>query len=842
MRVFHKLGKIGVFALVLLVLVGFVGLFSFSSPVQAVSSNLVTTNPGFETGNFDGWDNTSGWVNQTSVKHSGSRAAYCNFTGGGSCTNSFKSNTYSVTPGHTIQISIWAYVSNSSATVTLEPIWVLSSGAVYADPAVVMDTSGSWQQIVLNQVAPTNATGVRIKASISTIVGSYYLDDGAIYDYYPDQLEWEYVDRNDSVDTSVTTEGVDTSAQYLNSAWLETASIKQSKAQTRVYIDMNEDSIFQKTEPRVPGVTVTQDKCWRTGGWTDICSNADFNSGSSTHKTGTTNASTGIMTVKWLTPAQGKYIRQTTTPPTGFYCSGDNSCQSQRFIAGTSVKLSQGILPALTGILKVQTTTECTNNDLPSECYKLYFDGGYRWITRATTLSQSEMTSREGKRVTINGPLHDYVAFPGTGSPRKAKSIVTVDFTVHYGLGGGDVGDLVGDTTIQNDLKKPSTHPSAVWSQIEPTNNSYNPPSPTVSSELYNGMKYCKDNNISSCVVTLTWDDDDVQNPGNGIPLWAEAGTSQVCGDGVAAEHVSDLAQFAAYVANSYVEGVQIKNIADSFALYNEPDLQANGAGSGDDCTVANYISQYETVAAAVKAVGGRMSTAGFGLENESKAGSTQWVDDFFAQVDPSYVDRINIHWYQNKANSTNLQWSDYDSYTGLGGVRAKLNWLNGVLQRHGFTGKSITLGEIGDEQDNNSTGDAVQAKNLFKEYAHVHSTGLSISGVLWFKLKSSGGWNRASLINGTTKRPSYYAYKAIAAELDGNRFWQLDTTSGIEGYIFVNSAGSYKEVLWSRSGNTTKDFNGGSGTVRKITTDGTVTNPSANDVLITPDPIIIDY
>lgn len=847
--VFHKLRKLCSLFSALLVFVGLVGLLSFSSPVLAVSGNLVTTNPGFETGNFDGWDNTSGWVNQTSVKHSGSRAAYCNFTGGGSCTNSFKSNTYSVTAGHTIQISIWGYFSNSSSTITLEPIWVLSSGSTYAEPQSVMDTSGTWQNLKLNLVAPVNATGVRIKASISTINGSYYLDDAEIYDYYPDRLNWEYVDMNDNPDSQVTTEGVDTSGLLEGSAWLEAVSTKKPKVQTTVYLDLNEDNVYQKTEKGIPGVSVTQDKCFRTGGLSDICSAADFNSGSSTHKTGTTTADKGIMTVKWSIPSQGKYVRQTTTPPAGFYCNDDNSCDSHRFVVANTVRLRQGILPAITGVLKVQTSTECTNNSLPSECYKLYFDGGSRWITRATTLSQSELTSREGKRVTINGPFHDFAAFPWAGSPRKAKSIVTVDYTVHYGLGGGDVADLVNNTTIQNDLSKPSTHPSAVWSQIEPNAPSggvhtYNTISTTVSSDLYKGMKYCKDNNLTGCGVTLTWDDDDVQDPGNGLPLWVESGTQQVCGDGVAAQHVGDLAALAAYIANSTIDGVAIKNIADSFALYNEPDL----GGAGSSCTVDNYLWQYETVATMLKqgTVSARMSTAGFGLEDSQKAGSLQWVDDFLGRVNPNLVDRINVHWYENMAGSSNPQWSDYDTYTGRGGVRAKLIWLNQVLQKHGISGKTVTLGEIGDGEANNSTGDAIQRDNLFKEFAQVYSANLPISSVLWFKLiGSTGNWGGESLIYNGTNRPSYTAYKAIAAELNGSRFFRYDTTSGIEGYIFLDANNSAKEVIWSRTDNPVNvQFWGNS--VRKVDTAGNVSTINGSGgyttVSITKYPVIIDY
>lgn len=853
--VFHKLRNLRVFVFTLLVFVGLVGLLSFRSPVFAVSANLVTNNPGFENNNFTGWNGNSGWSVQTTKKHSGSYAAYCSYNGS-NCSTSFNTAGYTVTAGHSINFSVWGYMTNTSSTITLTPIWMLSSGSTLSDPDDVIDSSGSWQQLSINQVAPANAIGLKIKITISDVNGGYYIDDAEIYDYYPEFLPSEYFDMNDDPGTQITTEGVDTSSEQAKTAWLDSGSVKKQKVNTLVFLDADEDKNYDLGEQVVSGITVTQKRCTHTG---KPCVYADFGSG----KTGTTNSS-GIMTVKWvLDTTAGQMVMQETTPGS-YYCVA-NDCSSKHIIKRQGFNLKQGFLLPVSGILRVQTVSTCNtqfNDTNQDECYKVLTpDGNDRWILRDTGVfsNASLFTANEGKRVTITGPFVS--GFTAAYSPRLAKTLVSTDFAIKYGLGGGDISTITGSSTIQSDLSNPTVYASAEWANIEPNgpdgngNHTYNwTYSGYQNSDLYKAMEYCHSKALTSCQVAIIY--------GPSIPSWAkQGGTAMVCGDDngnyVSDAHLSDLASFAGALV-SHINSVYGSSMVQSYSLYNEPD---NGL-AGANCTVDNYKTQYEAVATAVHTNGGKIAAGGFAIENGANGNttdlhSTNWVAGFFSQVNPSLVDYINIHWYElykgypefctswnggacNHAND--FSWTTFDSYSqGGGGVRGKLNWLRGVLAVNGIFGKPIVLGEIGDSQDRNH--DTTQAENLFKELAQVYSTDLPMSSVMWFKLVGSAndGFGDLSLIYGGQNRASYTAYRAIAGELLGSKFSRIDTAnSNIEGYIFTESGGSEKEVLWSRSGTQTKTFPGS--TVRKITTGNTVTTISATNVSIGTSPIIIDY
>jgi hypothetical protein len=465
------------------------------------------------------------------------------------------------------------------------------------------------------------------------------------------------------------------------------------------------------------------------------------------------------------------------------------------------------------GILRMVADATCDSTVGSHPCYKLYTGQSFIWLTGST------LSSYVDHRVSLYSDYSQKAAsgtyfFPNSQFGGYFWYDLDLNNPVTFGLGGGDINPTSYGVNW-TELNVKAIHPSAVWSAIEPNapvngvHKYFFPPS----GDLYTGMSYCGTHGMS-CPISITTDET--------LPTWATmSGTPTVCGDTatngakLSTAHIADLRAFAKALAEQY-DGDGISDATGSavtpyLVFQNEPDLQSG-------CTVADYISQFKEVAAGVHEAGGKISTAGFGLENDAyKNGgdpthSTTWVEGFLNSTEAGLADYINIHWYQffkelvaNKIGGVWQYWYNWDDYA-YGGVRGKLAYVFNILNSNALTiNKPIVFGEIGSYQEDDHTANPpnvnniLQARNLFKEFSEAYSTDLRVSQILWFKYVGTTGYNPGyGLVVDGYQRLSYTAYKTISAQLTGLRFLQLDHDTNVEGFKFLNATNNVvKEVLW---------------------------------------------
>lgn len=843
---FSRLGKLRYLIITFLVFVGLVGIFSLRSPVLAVSGNLVTVNHSFEAGDLSGWTKTSGWSIQSTIVEAGTKAAVCTYSGT-SCGN-IKTQAYAITAGNTINFSVWVYTTAGTGSVTLVPNWTVSGSTIYGNPKVSTFAANQWKQLILNEIAPTGATQFQLQVLTSDVNGSYYIDNAVVKDYGQDDFSFQYQDINDNVNSQTGVEGWVTGRDKGYSDWLDSSSAKQKLVRVKVFADNNADSIRQdSSETYLPGDSqIKLEKCSLVHSNVNSLNCTDW-SDATIYYGFTDSTGTAIFNVR-----DDREVRVSLLSPDGstvlFQVEGVVRDASVFFAIPKSSTLFDFL-----GILRTVADGTCDSTVGSHPCYKLYTGQSFIWLTGST------LSSYIDHRVSLYADYSQKAAsgtyfFPNAQFGGYYWYDLDLNNPVTFGLGGGDINPTsYGANWTELNVK--AIHPSAVWSVIEPNapvngvHKYFFPPS----GDLYTGMSYCGTHGMS-CPISITTDET--------LPAWATmSGTPTVCGDTatngakLSTAHIADLRAFAKALAEQY-DGDGISDATGSavtpyLVFQNEPDLQSG-------CTVADYISQFKEVAAGVHEAGGKISTAGFGLENDAyKNGgdpthSTTWVEGFLNSTEAGLADYINIHWYQffkelvaNKIGGVWQYWYNWDDYA-YGGVRGKLAYVFNILNSNALTiNKPIVFGEIGSYQEDDHTANPpnvnniLQARNLFKEFSEAYSTDLRVSQILWFKYVGATGYNPGyGLVVDGYQRLSYTAYKTISAQLTGLRFLQLDHDTNVEGFKFLNATNNVvKEVLWvgkcgtpnnpsSCPSSQVKTFNvAPSSTVTIYGTDGNATN-----------------
>jgi hypothetical protein len=112
-------------------------------------------------------------------------------------------------------------------------------------------------------------------------------------------------------------------------------------------------------------------------------------------------------------------------------------------------------------------------------------------------------------------------------------------------------------------------------------------------------------------------------------------------------------------------------------------------------------------------------------------------------------------------------------------------------------------------------SSESQQAESLVQMYMRGLSVGVQPLG--WYKVfddtvAGSAGDTNATFTSGLLRvdgslKPSYYAYKTLAYELNAGSYVRTVDVPGIEGYVFRMASGREKTILWATGGTITVSF-----------------------------------
>ncbi len=294
--------------------------------IEAVSGNLVLVNPSFESDNFNGWSTPIGWsLNRSGGNH----FASC---GSGSIPpQPLKTQPYAATPGHVYLFSIDVKMQNANDSITLQPVWTLSSGSTYAEPTVTVNVNDNqWHTYTVNEIAPVHATYFQLQVSC-TASSVESVDNASVIDYSPDDLGDENQDLNDAPPSAQSSEGYTTNET--DTAWLDTQNVTRPKIIVRLFNDENNDGEKASSESWAgAGITVQVEKCPTTQ---NPC--ADWTNATVFTGTTSSNGRTSFNVKK------NRQHRITVIPDYGHACN-TLGCVKKVYIKETSRRLNRGII------------------------------------------------------------------------------------------------------------------------------------------------------------------------------------------------------------------------------------------------------------------------------------------------------------------------------------------------------------------------------------------------------------------------------------------------------------------------------------------------------------------
>jgi hypothetical protein len=140
---------------------------------QSVRADNLLTNPGFETGNFNGWSAVGPFLGLQSG-HTGSFSAYCGagYNDNGTVGDLF-SQTIPTTPGLNYDVSLWVLGSGGSGPAEAYVLW---------DGGKVLDLNNpsfnSWTQLEVTVTATAETTTVGF--GFRNQPAAYLLDDASV--------------------------------------------------------------------------------------------------------------------------------------------------------------------------------------------------------------------------------------------------------------------------------------------------------------------------------------------------------------------------------------------------------------------------------------------------------------------------------------------------------------------------------------------------------------------------------------------------------------------------------------------------------------------------------------
>ena len=257
--------------------------------------------------------------------------------------------------------------------------------------------------------------------------------------------------------------------------------------------------------------------------------------------------------------------------------------------------------------------------------------------------------------------------------------------------------------------------------------------------------------------------------------------------------------------------------VIQHFEMYNEPDKLFTHAWTG--CWAGDGHPSYgERYAQALSYAwrgahdgnpnakvlfGGMGAEEGTGGDFDRDGGD--WLDDVlgYIQANPGdYFDWMNIHTYW----AFRARWTEW----GID-IIGKVSYFRQRLAGFGLD-KPIVVTETTLPSDNYGS-DELQSRYAVQVFAR--SFAVDVEATTWHRLQDMPGESAYGLLDvGGNPKMSYWVYKTTADELVGAQYARvlsspedIDSTSGIEGYVFTSSSGSKKMVLWCDSETTVERF-----------------------------------
>jgi hypothetical protein len=137
------------------------------------------------------------------------------------------------------------------------------------------------------------------------------------------------------------------------------------------------------------------------------------------------------------------------------------------------------------------------------------------------------------------------------------------------------------------------------------------------------------------------------------------------------------------------------------------------------------------------------------------------------------------------------------------GGLVGKANYLRALMQEYGVT-KTLSLNEIGVGcRDDFSFCVPEPVPEFFDFQADmivrlaVRAVGADLESFVWFTLDGPG-WREMGLLDGTTRRPSFYAYQTLIKQTMGATYSAMAVYGeGIDAFAFTSSDRGV-QVVWT--------------------------------------------
>lgn len=145
---------------------------------DAAATNLITVNPGFESGNVtSGYVSYANWSADTTYKRTGSYSAVI-----AGYTDALETIKYGITAGNSYRFGVWTY--KGSDTITIEAKWYNSVPSLIGTSTVFSGSIAqySWEEHFATIVAPAGATQVSLSVWKSVVSGgaALVIDDLSI--------------------------------------------------------------------------------------------------------------------------------------------------------------------------------------------------------------------------------------------------------------------------------------------------------------------------------------------------------------------------------------------------------------------------------------------------------------------------------------------------------------------------------------------------------------------------------------------------------------------------------------------------------------------------------------
>lgn len=287
-------------------------------------------------------------------------------------------------------------------------------------------------------------------------------------------------------------------------------------------------------------------------------------------------------------------------------------------------------------------------------------------------------------------------------------------------------------------------------------------------------------------------------------------------------DRLDDFAQFLTDLVNRYRQPpYNIKH----WELINEPDYTwpngwAGGLGCWGDAGSQEDGEQYAQMLAvaydAIKAADPEATVLMGGVAYDwfTEYGGPfdrYFPDDVMGAGGGDYLDVVNFHYFPD-FHAEWERWVPHGNPPTCGMVEdgqgtpyaawgidliAKANHFRNRLFTCFGVDKPVWVTELGEHgYANNPESLAQQARYVIQGY--VRGLAAGVENITWYALSTpNDSYEQGLLYDDWMRKPAFFAYQTMTAELEGYEYVDTLDTPTVEGYLFLNPCGQEKTIAW---------------------------------------------